>query len=66
MQLHVNGQEMTFAHSLTAEGLLEAMDLKGKRVAMMVNEVVIRRDERPTLQLAEGDRVEIISMVGGG
>ena len=66
MQLQVNGNPMEFAAQLSAAQLLEEMGLKDKRVALMVNDAIVRRDDRQEHQLNEGDSMEIISMVGGG
>ena len=66
MNLIVNGEEQRFDRPLTVAELLETLDIRAPRVAVMVNEAIIKRDKRPEHRLAEGDRVEIIHMVGGG
>ncbi len=66
MQITVNGQSMQFEQSLTLQSLIEQLELAGKRMATMVNDQIVPRAERAVKQLADNDRVEIISMVGGG
>lgn len=66
MRLEINGESKEFASPLSAQGLLQALQLQSTRVALMVNDRIIRKDERETTPLRDGDRVEIISMVGGG
>lgn len=66
MKLIVNGEEREFEQPLTAEGLLAALEAPARRVAMMVNDRIVKRDSRAQTELRDGDRVEIISMVGGG
>jgi len=66
MRLHVNGELTTLTTPMNVEQLLESMDLHNKRVAVMVNDRIVRRDERAMCELKDGDRIEIISMVGGG
>ncbi len=66
MQVQVNGENMTVDDSINLNDLLSATGFTGKRVAVMVNDKIIRRDDRASVTLNEGDRIEIISMVGGG
>jgi thiamine biosynthesis protein ThiS len=40
--------------------------LTGKKVAVMVDNDVVRKADFPQHKLTEGARVDIISMVGGG
>ena len=66
MRLLVNGEERDFNGPLTVAALLEALEVRSARVAVMVNDAILKRDKRLQHELAEGDRVEIIHMVGGG
>ena len=66
MRLTVNGKEQEFDAVQTAADLLGTLDVLRERVAVMVNETVIRRAELETTKLHEGDTIEIITMVGGG
>jgi thiamine biosynthesis protein ThiS len=66
MRLEINGEPREVADGLTVSGLLEALGVRSERVAVEVNLEVVRRDRRDTRALAEGDRVEIVSFVGGG
>ena len=66
MKLQVNGEEREFDSALTVAQLLEALEVRAKRVAVMVNDEVVKREQRIDRSLAPGDRVEIIQMVGGG
>ena len=65
MNLTVNGISRTFA-GRTAGELLTELEIKRERVAVVVNEQVIRRANLDTTELNEDDVVEIITMVGGG
>lgn len=47
-------------------GLLEALDLAGKRVAVELNGDVVPRAEHATRTLGDGDTVEVVTFVGGG
>lgn len=67
MNLVINGQHRQFApDALTAAELLTELDIKRERVAVVINENVVRRAELENTQLTEGDTIEIITMVGGG
>lgn len=67
MHLQINGEVREIsAEILTAADLLTELNIKRERVAVVVNENVIRRAELDSTRLAENDTVEIITMVGGG
>ena len=66
MQLTLNGESRKVDKELTLTGLLETLSLADRRVAVMVNQQVVRRGEFPQTRLRDGDAVDIIQMVGGG
>jgi sulfur carrier protein len=66
ISLVVNGERRTFDGPLTVATLIEHLPLPAPRVAVMVNGEVVRRESHAVTALAEGDEVELISMVGGG
>ncbi len=67
MELMVNGEALTVdSEGLTVAGLLAHLGLGERRVAVEVNEALVRRAEHGSRVLAGGDRVEIVHFVGGG
>jgi thiamine biosynthesis protein ThiS len=66
MNVVVNGEPREIEPGTTVDGLLRKLGVRGDRVAVEVNLEVIRRDRRAEHLLAGGDRVEIVSFVGGG
>ncbi len=62
----VNGETRELPDGTTVDELLRRMDLHGAVCAAEVNRAVVRRADRATLVLREGDRVEIVTLVGGG
>ena len=66
MQITVNGETRTLAEAQTIAGLLAAIGLDGRKIAVEVNDEVVPRGRHPIRMLAEGDRVEIIRAIGGG
>jgi len=62
----INAESRSFPSPLTVADLLRQLGRDPKRLAVEVNEIVIRRDEQESRSLADGDRVEIVTLVGGG
>ena len=66
MQIHVNGQTRELAENTSVLELLEQLDLRPRRVAVERNKKIVRRASFAEAVLGEGDRVEIVTLVGGG
>ena len=67
--LWVNGERRCVTADtgeLSVAGLIEALDLGGRRVAVAVNGEVVPRSGFTGRRLAADDRVEILEAVGGG
>jgi sulfur carrier protein len=66
LKLEVNGEPRRLAGAHSVAALLETLELGGKRVAVAVNRRVVVRSRYSEVELAEGDRIEILEAVGGG
>ena len=66
MRLVVNGEEETVEESATLADLLGSFELDPRRVAIEVNEPLVRRALYAVTPLTDGDRIEIVTLVGGG
>jgi thiamine biosynthesis protein ThiS len=66
MHVRVNGEERALAAGVTVAGLLTELDIRPDRVAVELNLNILDRSEFDRQRLQEGDRVEIISFIGGG
>ncbi len=66
MQIIVNGESQEQSHPLTVTRLLESLDLRSKQVAVEVNLKILDRSDFDTWNLREGDKIEILSFIGGG
>ena len=66
MHIQVNGEERTLAAGATVAGLLTELDIRPDRVAVELNLNILDRSEFDRRSLQEGDRIEIISFIGGG
>jgi thiamine biosynthesis protein ThiS len=66
MQILLNGESREVAPDATVEMLLAEIDLGEKRFAVEINEQLVPRSTFAEHSLAEGDRVEIVTAIGGG
>jgi sulfur carrier protein len=66
MVLTINGESRDVAEAATVAKLLDALNLSGKPVAVEVNLQLVPRQQHTEHRLAEGDRLEIVTLVGGG
>jgi thiazole synthase len=62
----VNGESRTLPHLLTTAELLERLGYDRRRVAVEVNGAVVPAARHAEHSLADGDRVEVVTLVGGG
>lgn len=66
IQLFVNGETQEFEKDATVTNLLEKLGTSPERVAIELNLQVLDKQEYARTLLKDGDRLEIISFVGGG
>jgi len=66
IQIHVNGQAQTCRCDATVGDLLQDLEIRTERVAVELNLEILDRATFGQRQLKEGDRVEILSFIGGG
>ena len=65
MRLVINAEEREFA-ATTLDALIEELGMKGDRVAVELNRIIVPRAQWSTTPLHPGDRLEIVHFVGGG
>ena len=66
MRITVNGEPRETEPGTTVADLLRALDLAEGPVAVEVDREIVPRSRHGEHVLVEGDRVEIVTMVGGG
>jgi sulfur carrier protein len=66
VEIIVNGQRDVVAEGTTIRQLLEARNLATHYVAVEVNLELIPRQRHAEHPLSPGDRLEIVTLVGGG
>jgi sulfur carrier protein len=66
MQISLNGEARQVPDGSTVADLLRELELEGARVAVERNRVIVPTASRGAERLAAGDRLEIVTFVGGG
>lgn len=66
MQLTVNGELRTFQSIADVAGLVAALGLDARKVAVERNLEIVPRSAYGLTPLVEGDRIEIVHFIGGG
>lgn len=62
----LNGQEHRMPERATVETLLQSLDIKPGRLAVEINREIVPRTRYAEAGIREGDRIEIVTLVGGG
>ena len=66
LEILVNGDRHTLADPVTMDQLLVHLAIGNPAIAVEVNEQLVVRAEYPRTRLRAGDRVEIVTLTGGG
>lgn len=66
MNLCINGVPREAPPLATVADLAAWLELPGFGSAIELNGQVVRRAEHPSTSLKEGDRLEVVKLVGGG
>jgi sulfur carrier protein len=66
INLVINGESRLFQSPMNVSGLVETLGYAGKRVAIERNGEIVPRSQHAEVQLADGDKLEIVVAVGGG
>ena len=64
--LIINGKRRSFPAPLNVAGLIERLELRGRRIALERNGEIVPRSEFEVMNLMDGDALEIVVAVGGG
>jgi thiamine biosynthesis protein ThiS len=66
VEIQVNGERRQVGEGMTVLSLLRELSLPETRVAVERNLSLVRKTEFADTVLGEGDRIEIVTFVGGG
>ena len=64
--IQLNGERYEVPESLTVDALLARLEIDGRRVAVEVNEFVVKKAAYADTVVRDGDAVEVVNFVGGG
>ena len=64
--MRINGEDLEVADNISLKDLVTQLDLTPERIAIELNQHVVRRADWPSTVLKENDQVEIVHFVGGG
>ena len=62
----VNGEQTDLSEGIHIVDLLDRLGLQADRLAVEVNQRIVRRADWTSTTLGDGDKVEIVHFVGGG
>ncbi len=65
MNIYVNGR-LVACKGRTLRALFRLMKVKDNRVAVVLNGEVVPASRRAGVRLSEGDKVELVTLAGGG
>jgi thiamine biosynthesis protein ThiS len=66
LTLTLNGEERSFPGLADIAGLVSALGLDPRKVAVERNLEIVPRSAYGRTPIADGDRIEIVSFIGGG
>ena len=67
MQIYINGNlKQLDSENVTISALVVTLNLIGKRLAIEQNGEIVPRSQFDTVNLRDGDKLEIVGAVGGG
>lgn len=66
VQVFVNGEKRDVENNMSLAVFLTQLGLAGQPLAVELNGCVIKKQNHATTPLREGDRLEVVTFVGGG
>ena len=66
MRITLNGEPFDAPPDATIQDLLEALSLAGQRVALLMDDEIVRKAQFAETKVREDSQIEIVQMVGGG
>nr|QCI06258.1 Thiamin biosynthesis protein S [Dicranema revolutum] len=64
--IFINGEPLNYIHSMSLHDLIEYLDFNVDTVIIECNQQIIPRNKLNTVLCKHQDRLEIITIVGGG
>lgn len=66
VSITLNGDTRDIPSGLTIHGILDHLKIVGKQVAVARNSEIVPKFDYETVEIKNGDRIEIVHAIGGG
>ena len=66
MEITVNGDTLEVSENCTLSGLVEQLELAGKKIAIELNMEIIPKSLHSETRLQNKDNIEVVQAIGGG
>ena len=66
MNIVLNNEDSEVLDGMTIEKLLKDKEIQNKYIAVEVNKIIVPKSEYQKYKIKNGDRIEIITAIGGG
>ncbi|MEI6525264.1 MAG: sulfur carrier protein ThiS [Planctomycetota bacterium] len=66
VEFEFNGTPQKAQAATTIRGLLESSRIESRFCAVEVNEQILPKDQYDSYRVQSGDRIEVVTLVGGG
>ena len=66
VNIKLNGEIKTLHDNITVLALLEFLQIQHQRVAVELNESIVKKDKYGSTAIKDGDILEVVSFMGGG
>jgi sulfur carrier protein len=66
MIITLNGEKKEVHDGITVFGLLELLNIQHQRVAIELNQEIVKKDNYDTTAIREDDSLEVVSFMAGG
>jgi sulfur carrier protein len=66
MNITLNGEKKQVPDGITITGLLDFLSIQHQRVAVELNETIVKKQRYSEAVLTDGDSLEVVSFMGGG
>lgn len=64
--IKVNGSELSGKEGMTVSELVAEMGFRAMLIAVEVNGTIVKKSDYESKKLSDGDKIEVVSFVGGG
>lgn len=66
LSIRLNGETREVPEATTLDRLIDIFSLPKQRIAVELNDQVVRRTDWPASIVNDGDKIEVVHFVGGG